>query len=610
MTGEAPERLRWQDAMREANRLTAGSRRVLLLLAHLPLLSVSVLAALDGLKGPASLYRTLDGLAKAGLVAALTPALQPRRSPGLYYLTDLGLATIAVDQGRDLGSLVRRNRLGGEDLLALVPGLRQLVATYELLGALARSRLGQTDLLAWERPWWRRFQRPTAKQPVTVEVPAYAALSWDGVGAGGYLLLPDRATFPLYAWRGMLFGLLALRSVQGGSLPPLVIAATGKARAEAWRYLLREVCEARGEAPLMAGIAAWDDLPDGLARASELAPSADSLVSSLVRRPRIPPLDVRRLGGPLPRRAGSGLSRVAGSGSATARLGRVALGITPADRDLLDLVGRHPYLSAEELGAILGWSPEWARERRNTLVRQGLLRFVEAEEVGEGQARRKLVELTRAGLELVAAQQGLRLAAAVRFNGLAGGGPAESIGARRSLVGRFEHTLGVNRILTSLYRTASQSRASCGDDALLEWRNAVACSRGALRPDGYGLYRRGGRAFGFFLEYDRGTMKAHAYADKFAAYYAYRDSNRFERDYLGFPTILVVAVDRAAEERVARAARAAAVGREPALRALFTIEWRVYRDPGNPEGLLGLIWRWSDDESTGERRRPFGTSAQ
>lgn len=58
----------------------------------------------------------------------------------------------------------------------------------------------------------------------------------------------------------------------------------------------------------------------------------------------------------------------------------------------------------------------------------------------------------------------------------------------------------------------------------------------------------------------------------------------------GFPTILIVTSDKSAEDQIARAAVAAAVGREPTLPLLLTCEWRI-DDPRNPQGLLGPIWR-------------------
>src|SRR5581483_8584310 len=118
-----------------------------------------------------------------------------------------------------------------------------------------------------------------------------------------------------------------------------------------------------------------------------------------------------------------------------------------------------------------------------------------------------------------------------------------------------------------------------------------ACSRRHVRPDGYGIYRGAGRLYGFFLEYDRGTMSARDYREKFAAYYAYWASRRFERDYDGFPTILVVAVNDPAEKRIAAVVKAPAVGRAAELPVLLTAEWRISGDPTNPNGLLGPVWR-------------------
>lgn len=128
-------RRQWRDAERAAESLGDNDRRTLLLLARLPLLPVEVIEQLYGLRGSASIYR-------------------------------------------------------GPDLLTGLAGLPHLLATYRLLAALAGSRPGRPDLLAWERPWRRRYRRPTAKADVTVGLRAYAALAWDDEAAE-YLLVPD-----------------------------------------------------------------------------------------------------------------------------------------------------------------------------------------------------------------------------------------------------------------------------------------------------------------------------------------------------------------------------------------------------------------------------------
>jgi hypothetical protein len=133
---------------------------------------------------------------------------------------------------------------------------------------------------------------------------------------------------------------------------------------------------------------------------------------------------------------------------------------------------------------------------------------------------------------------------------------------------------------------------------LVEWRSAAACCRRPIRPDGYGIYRHHRQLYGFFLEYDRGTMSARDYHQKFAAYYAYWASGRYQRDYDGFPTILVITSDKTSEDRIARAALAAAVGRGPTLPLPLTCRWRI-EDARNSSGLLGPIWR---EPSSTERR--------
>ena len=97
--------------------------------------------------------------------------------------------------------------------------------------------------------------------------------------------------------------------------------------------------------------------------------------------------------------------------------------------------------------------------------------------------------------------------------------------------------------LVALLRTC---RTRGGDDALEEWRSAAACARGGFRPDGYGCYRRDGVRYGFFLEYDRGTERAREYAAKLRAYYRYR-AGRADRDYAGFPALLVVTTSKRAD---------------------------------------------------------------
>ncbi|MCC6177438.1 MAG: replication-relaxation family protein, partial [Chloroflexi bacterium] len=242
------EHPRWRDAEAAANRLTESDRRSLLLLVRLPLIWEAAIERLYGLSGGASVYRCLARLRTMGLITEMRPALRPVRNPSLFHLTDLGIATVAVDRQVDPEYLARRARLRGTDLLALLACLPHVLAVYDLLAALADSRTGRIDLLAWEQPWRRTFTRSTRRAPISVELPAHAVLSW-GSQAASCLLVPDLATFPFHVHRHLLAQLLAMRHLTVDAFPTLVVATTD-ARQAAWHHLLRDVARERGEAPL------------------------------------------------------------------------------------------------------------------------------------------------------------------------------------------------------------------------------------------------------------------------------------------------------------------------------------------------------------------------
>lgn len=580
------DRWHWRDAEQAATwlRHKETDRRILFLLARLPLLDVWVLQRLAGLRGGASLYRTVSRLREARLIEAIHPPLYPHHSPKLFYLTDLGLATVALLLQADPRHLADRLHLRGEDLLALVTGLPSFLALYELLGGVAASQPGRPSLLAWERPWHRHAWRPTAKTPVSVTLPAYAALSWDGV-THAYLLLPDRGTFPLRLYRPTLDRFLIFRCTQSEPVPTLVI---GTHRAAAWDSLLDEMRQARHEVPLDVHLADWDALDTSL---HDLGEREQGPVDPVVYPLPLRPLGPRCSSRPLPRFVGNAL-KASLALTATNSLGLVALTVTPKEHELLELVGRHPFLTPGQLAIVLGWQVASLQRRHHRLIALGLLRLLEVEEIGEEAARAR-AELTVEGLQLVAAHLDLSLPVAVRKLGLTGGGPDQPLGPRCALLRTLTHTLAADEVFVRLYHSARQLAAEGRDDAVIEWQNATACSRRHLRPDGYGIYRRHGVSHGFFLELDRGTMNARDYLKKLTAYYEYGMSRRFERDYQGYPTVLVVAANNATEERIVCVVRAVTIGCSGRLPLLLTCHWRI-DEPGNPDGLLGPIWREAD----------------
>ena len=461
------------------------------------------------------------------------------------------------------------------------------------------------------------------------------------------LLVPDLATFPLRAYRPALARLVALRAL-GGALPALVVATTDPGRARAWEQLVDEVRAAPGpRRPWSPASSPGTRCRAGPVGEPGRAVSRGRWTASRARRTRCPAAGRRRWCGasaspgrrppastgrcrawsaasrwaarpPVGRSAPEALVGAERSGGSGAAVDPVALRLATSDRALLDLVGRHPFLRSEQLAVLLGCppgppgagapgcAPPACSGRWSWMVASGSdgARGAGAAcgRAGGGEPsdrceRRDRWELTAPGLALVAAQEGLSLAAAVRVNGLAGGGPERPVGARRTLLRRLAHTVGADGVFVRLAAAARRQAAAGADDALLEWRNAAACAWRHVRPDGYGLYRHAGRLYGLFLEYDRGTMTARDHRRKFAAYHHYLASGRFEREYRGFP-------DRPGGHGRARAGGADRRGRAVGGGRLGRAAARAADDDGRlaaaRDGLLGPIWRAPDP---GPRRR-------
>ena len=98
----------------------------------------------------------------------------------------------------------------------------------------------------------------------------------------------------------------------------------------------------------------------------------------------------------------------------------------------------------------------------------------------------------------------------------------------------------------------------------------------------------GRREYGFFLEFDRGTVRPAPLRAKFAAYHRYLASARAARDYDGPPCILVVTAGPGAEDRVSDAVLAADVGQQRRLPLLVTTIGHL---AAADEGPFDAVWR-------------------
>jgi hypothetical protein len=132
-----------------------------------------------------------------------------------------------------------------------------------------------------------------------------------------------------------------------------------------------------------------------------------------------------------------------------------------------------------------------------------------------------------------------------------------------------------------------------------------------MRPDGYGLLRAGPHEFGFFVEFDRGTVHPAALRAKFAAYHRYMSRPQAALEYDGFPTLLVVASGPASEQRVVEAVRAISALEGGSLSVLVTTMGWLESDSGwfgkrvwlEPRRQMRRGWPIASPEGRDKQRR-------
>lgn len=551
------------DARRVAEELTPDEARLLVLLAQMPLVWTDALCPLARLGSRATTYRCLGNLRARGLVDRLHPRRLGGAASKLYHLTDLGVAVVASTRGLDLAHLATMHRLRGQDLAARLRALPHLTALYELATALVQPG---GSLGYWLAPWRGRYFKMTSRALQRVSVPAYMEVEVDGDLAVPYLLLPDDGSRELNTFRSNVVRLAEYLAFRG-DMPDLVVATTHKSRALEWKKLLNDVCGDGRTRPLPSYVFTWDVVADGLAQSVTPRPMARAHARHIPVRCSDPQPPSRKV----PELVSQGLR------------GAAVLDLLPDDGDLLELVGRHPFLSTEDIAHVLGWSLDKASRTRRTLIALGLLR-----EPGEGElcrgTRKRLTELSTLGLGLVAAGVGLTPAGATEMLGLSGGGPLEPFGQRRVLVRDSPHTLGVNSLFVGLYRVAADWRRRGNEYFVTNWYGPPGRAWRGTRPDGRAEFWVGDVRYAFVLEYDRGTEGEAQLVWKFDGY------RRLYAKTTGVVslTVLVVTMDAAREERIARAILTACAGRGTGLPVLITTEERVQAER---DGLLACIWR-------------------
>ena len=534
----------------------AGAKRALRLLAAMPLLDRLELAASGGMSEGAA-YAALRRLEGEGLAAAVRHGGTLTASTRRWLLTADGLRRLMRDEGLAERELLRAYPASARWRRVLLERLDAVAVVFRLASAL--SGAGGIERFRWYRGH-----------------PLDAAIELADGRTVGVLRLGATAEWTAFSER---LGRLA-EGARHGELRPRALLA-----------LVQDEVRLRRAAALLAR----------LPGPAFLALEADATVAdereAVWRAASSPaPLNLRaalaaaRPGGSLPAErpeARPSLPDVLNRNASADYLLPALL--KPAEKRTLDLLADWPWIAPGDLAALLGVSPSRLSRVLSRLEEAGLV-------LGVSLGGRRLVLSNRA-LALLARRDRASVALARRRWSA---GTADSAGedgwrsipgARsRQLARHLDHTAGVHWFLA---RLAAQARAD-GDWAVVQLDPPHRAARyfrhgGSLRsvhPDAFGVLRRGGEKWAFFLEWERRALHPSTMATRLAPYLRYYATERPVADHGAAPAVLVVFEEAVAPAHFLRLAR-----EEVARSGVDLPLWIASRDDLEAAGPLGAGWR-------------------
>ncbi|MCY3602075.1 MAG: replication-relaxation family protein [Chloroflexi bacterium] len=517
-------------------------------LAETPLADRLELAAFSGWSHGAA-YAAAGRLEGAGLAASLPHASELIPPTRRFLLTDAGLRRLASGEGVSVEELLRTRPVSRHWRRLLLERLDGLAVIYRLATALASG--GQ--------PLWVRWYR-AAPLDAAVAVPRGRVV---GVVRQG--LASDRTGFSR-----------RLRRLFEGPLPGVLLLLLPD------ELRLRHARRLVGGAPLPAFLA--------LEREVVLA-GADDRIWRLPSLPgRITLAEAVRLGAqrgvaPVETRP---VRAVLPGGSIPEHLLAPSL-LKPAEKRALDLLLDWPWLALDDLAGLLAVS----RARASRLVLR--LETLELTARVPVAGRRRLV-LTDRGLALIAHCDRASAGALRNRWSAAPLEPEEPPSWRnvrgsrsRQLLRHLTHTAAVHGFVAALVRQAR----TCGWEvaqidpphrASRYFRQGEGLH--SVRPDAFGLLRRGGSPCPFFLEWERRAVRPRTMADRLAPYLRYYATSRPIDDHGVRPEVLVVLHDDLAASHFLRVARTQM--ERTGVQVPLCVSYEAVLEE---EGPLGRAWR-------------------
>ena len=538
--------------------LSQGQGELLRLLARMPFLDRLEMAALAG-RSRGGVYEAAARLEDAGLTASVPHGTPLLASTNRYYLTEKGVHTLAVEEVRPVGRLLRDHPLSLRFRRVLLERLDAAAVIYRLASAL--NDLGHPVGFRWRR---------ALPQDADVLLPDGRVLAMVRQGATA-----ERAGFAKRLWR----------LAQGPRPGAFLVMVPDEVRLRQAIALLRQARPAASPVPAFfalerhaaaAGAAGpiWRSSAGGAALSLGEAVGRANPGGAVAAEPPLVRVSI-------PRDIDLGDIKLNGGGEGVPDHLLPVL-LRPAEKRALDLLADWPWLARDDLAGLLDVSRPRSSQLTAALERLGLVTAVDRD------ARR--LALTDRGLKLLARRDRVSTGEArQRWSASADGDGARVSGRRsRQLLRDLEHTAAVHRFVAALNRQARS--LGWNVEQLDPPHRASRYFRHyggprSLHPDAFGTLRRGSVLQPFFLEYERRAVRPATMAQRLAPYLRYYSSHRPADDHGGRPLVLVVFDDPVAPVHFLEVARREMARVRVPLPLLASDRELVER-----EGPLGRAW--------------------
>lgn len=517
-------------------------------LTRLPFLGIDELALVLGVTKPQA-ARTLGELERLGWVEWVTPSSTELDQERLYTIADRSFSELAVHLGLT-ESEIQSFPLGRKETLERLTGLETTVGLNLFAAELVAAARDDVEVELEDMrsvPWGRR--RAEAWWPPEME--GYGCLRW-GAWRAPFFVAWDRAGAPPFHRRKRVAAWYAFWNAEHAwgrdDIPPILVLHPGAEEAEQWAGAVLRASDRRQVAPLHVFLSdaesALSEGPLGAVWRRTDGTARAHLCERLVWRLTIPPAAAAiRIADPA--RPLEALSRDGPSlrewvtqavpskqegekaRGGQERLAALSLVTNTTEKRILEWLGHHPLLSADDLAVILRLSGQLPVRLLDSLARYGLVESTGKALEAEAAPSHRYY-LTGLGLKLLAARDGVPPRRYARHGSVAALMPGKKGGGRLStLLRQLDHTVGVNRFFVRLIQDGAKGRPR-----LVRWLSASEAAQKFtygevshwLRPDGAGDVHLQGRVRRFYLEWDRGTVKLPDLVEKcrlYAAYYAY-----------------------------------------------------------------------------------------